>query len=76
LWERANADIAGLSDQLAAGDLAPLREWLGQHVHRHGAKFTTAELLAREAGGPMSVTPFTSYLKAKLGDVYGLDLTA
>ena len=21
----------------------------------------------------MSVTPFTSYLKAKLGDVYGLD---
>jgi carboxypeptidase Taq len=76
LWERANADIAGLSDQLAAGDLAPLREWLGQHVHRHGAKFTTAELLAREVGGPMSVTPFTSYLKAKLGDVYGLDLTA
>ncbi len=24
----------------------------------------------------MSVTPFTSYLKAKLGDVYGLDLNA
>ena len=74
LWARANAEIGELEDQLAAGELAPLREWLGQHVHRHGAKFTTAELLAREAGGPISVTPFTSYLKAKLGDVYGLDL--
>jgi carboxypeptidase Taq len=74
LWERANADITDLEDQLAAGDLRPLREWLTQHVHRHGSKFTTAELLAREVGGPMAVTPFTSYLKAKLGDVYGLDL--
>ncbi|HEY1569466.1 MAG TPA: hypothetical protein VGF68_20720, partial [Solirubrobacteraceae bacterium] len=69
-------DLADLEGQLAAGELGPLREWLGQRVHRHGAKFTTAELLAREAGGPMSVTPFTTYLKAKLGDVYGLDLDA
>ena len=74
LWERAHADLPDLEDQLAAGELGPLREWLRRHVHRHGAKFTTAELLAREAGGPMSVTPFTRYLKAKLGDVYGLDL--
>jgi carboxypeptidase Taq len=75
LWARALTDIPDLEDQLAVGELGMLREWLGEHVHRHGSKFTTAELLAREAGGPMSVTPFTSYLKAKLGDVYGLDLT-
>jgi carboxypeptidase Taq len=74
LWERAHVDIGDLEDQLAAGELGPLREWLRQRVHRYGAKFTTAELLAREAGGPMSVTPFTSYLKAKLGDVYRVDL--
>ncbi len=74
LWERAHVDIGDLEDQLAAGELGPLREWLRQRVHRHGAKFTTAELLAREVGGPMSVTPFTSYLKAKLGDVYRVDL--
>jgi carboxypeptidase Taq len=75
LWERAHADLADLEAQIAAGELGPLREWLRQRVHRHGAKFTTAELLVREAGGPMSVTPFTSYLKGKLGDVYGLDLS-
>lgn len=74
LWDRAHADLPDLEDQLAAGELGSLREWLREHVHRHGAKFTTPELLAREAGGPISVAPFTTYLKTKLGDVYGVDL--
>jgi len=74
LWERAHADLPDLEDELAAGELGPLREWLRERVHRHGAKFTTPELLAREVGAPISVTPFTNYLKAKLGDVYGVDL--
>jgi carboxypeptidase Taq len=74
LWERAHAELPQLEDELAAGQLGSLREWLGQRVHRHGAKYTTTELLAREAGGPISVSPFLNYLKAKLGDVYGLDL--
>jgi carboxypeptidase Taq len=74
LWERAHAELADLDGLIAAGELGPLREWLGQRVHRHGSKFPTAELLARELGGPISVIPFTNYLKAKLGDVYGIDL--
>ena len=76
LWERAHADLPELDDQLAAGELMPLREWLREHVHRHGAKFTTAELLERESGCPITVAPFVRYLKAKLSDVYGLDLTS
>ena len=54
----------------------PLREWLREHVHRHGAKFESAQLLQRVVGGPISVGPFVSYLKAKLSDVYGIDLSA
>ncbi|MGH2915487.1 MAG: carboxypeptidase M32 [Solirubrobacteraceae bacterium] len=72
LWERAHAEIDGLEDQISQARLAPLREWLGMRVHRHGAKFATEELLEREAGGPISVAPFVSYLEDKLGDVYGL----
>ena len=34
-----------LDEQIAAGELAPLREWLREHVHRHGSKFPTTELL-------------------------------
>jgi carboxypeptidase Taq len=72
LWERAGADLPGLADQIAAGELAPLREWLREHVHRHGAKFTSAELLERVVGGPIAVGPFIGYLKRKLDDVYGV----
>jgi carboxypeptidase Taq len=76
LWERAHADLPGLDGQLAAGELLGLREWLREHIHRHGAKFTTAELLERETGSPITVAPFVRYLKAKLSEVYGLDLVA
>jgi carboxypeptidase Taq len=74
LWERAYADLPELEQQLAAGELSPLREWLRQHVHRHGAKFSTPELLAREVGGPITVAPFMRYLRRKLSDVYGVEL--
>jgi carboxypeptidase Taq len=73
LWERAHAEIADLDDQIAAGELGPLRDWLGRRVHRHGAKFTTSELLKRELGGPISVIPFVNYLRNKLRDVYGVE---
>jgi carboxypeptidase Taq len=74
LWERAHVDLPDLEQQIASAELSPLREWLREHVHRHGSKFTSRELLDRVVGGPIAVGPFVSYLKAKLGDVYGLSL--
>jgi carboxypeptidase Taq len=74
LFERARADLPGLDVQIAAGDLHALREWLREHVHRHGAKFSTSELLDRLVGGPIAVGPFVDYLKAKLGQVYDVQL--
>jgi carboxypeptidase Taq len=74
LWQRANADLPDLDATLGAGELSPLREWLREHVHRHGAKFPTQDLLQRVVGGPIAVAPFVSYLKEKLGTVYGVTL--
>ncbi len=74
LWQRVHADIPDLDERFASGELSPLREWLREHVHRHGAKFPTPELLQRVVGGPIAVQPFVGYLKAKLSDVYGVDL--
>lgn len=74
LWERAHKDFPDLDGAIEAGQLSPLREWLGENVHRHGSKFPTSELLRRIVGEPIKVAPFVSYLKQKLGDVYGIDL--
>ncbi len=76
LWQRVHEDLPELDQRIAEGELAPLREWLREHVHRHGAKFESAQLLQRVVGEPISVTPFVTYLKAKLSDVYEIDLTA
>jgi carboxypeptidase Taq len=74
LWERVHQDIPDLQERIAAAELSPLREWLREHVHRHGAKFTTQELLERVVGGPIAVGPFVAYLKAKLSEVYEIEL--
>jgi carboxypeptidase Taq len=74
LFERAHLEMPDLDAQLAAGELHGLREWLREHVHRHGAKFSTSELLQRVVGGPIAVRPFIDYLKAKLSRVYDLEL--
>ena len=74
LFGRAQADLPDLDAQLAAGRLYGLREWLREHVHQHGAKFSTNELLQRVVGGPIAVGPFVEYLKGKLRQVYALDL--
>jgi carboxypeptidase Taq len=74
LWERVHADVPDLQERIAAAELSPLREWLREHVHRHGAKFTTQELLERVVGKPIDVAPFVTYLKAKLSEVYGIAL--
>jgi len=74
LWERAHVELPDLERQIAANELSPLREWLRERVHRHGAKFSAAELVERVAGEPIMVAPFVSYLKRKLADVYELQL--
>lgn len=75
LFQRARVDLPDLDEQLAAGELHGLREWLREHVHRHGAKFQTTELLQRVVGAPIQVAPFVDYLKGKLSQVYELELS-
>jgi carboxypeptidase Taq len=68
LWERAVADLHDLEDAIERGDFAPLRGWLGEHVHRHGRKFASRELLRRITGEDPRMEPFLRYLRAKLED--------
>ncbi len=72
LWERARAELPGLDAALAAGDGAPLRDWLREHVHRFGRTLAPRELVAQATGGPIRVQPFVDYLNGKLRPLYGI----
>ena len=71
LWERAGADLGDLDEQFERGEFAPLRGWLGEHVHRYGRVLTPPELLRRAAGADLDAGPYLGYLERKLGELSG-----
>jgi carboxypeptidase Taq len=72
LWERINADIPDLEDQIRRGEFAALLGWLRDHIHRHGAKFEPQELVQRVTGSKIDPEPYVRYLQTKYGEIYGL----
>jgi carboxypeptidase Taq len=68
LWERLAEDLGDVDAALERGDFASVREWLREHVHRHGRKFPPRELLRRVTGDDLRVEPFVRYLREKLAD--------
>ncbi len=72
IWERVRESIPDLDDQIERGEFGELREWLREHLHRHGRKFTPQETLERVVGSPMDARPYVRYLKEKLGGIYGV----
>ncbi|MCE7982698.1 MAG: carboxypeptidase M32 [Caldilinea sp. CFX5] len=62
--------------EIAGGHFATLHEWLRTNIYQHGNKFTTAELLQRVTGGPLSLQPYLAYLHAKYGAIYNLALSS
>jgi len=72
IWEKILADMPDLYSQFERGEFMPLREWLREHLHRHGRKFTPQETMQKVVGGPIDVAPYVKYLKKKFGEIYGI----
>jgi carboxypeptidase Taq len=70
LFERAVAELGDLDAQFERGEFGPLREWLGEHVHRWGRTFEPPELLQRTVGGPLDAEPYLRYLRGKVDALY------
>jgi carboxypeptidase Taq len=66
IWERMLEDVPDVEEQMSRGEFSALREWLREHVHRHGRKFLPAEMLERVIGGPLDPEPYLRYLQGKL----------
>jgi carboxypeptidase Taq len=72
LFEAATRQ-AQVSDGLSQADYTPLREWMTEHVHQHGRRYTRNELLVRATGRPLDPAPYISHLTRKYSDIYGLN---
>ncbi|MEO5904672.1 MAG: carboxypeptidase M32, partial [Gemmatimonadaceae bacterium] len=48
----AESAVGPLDEAFAAGEFSPLRTWLGENVHRHGRRYSPAQLIERATGNP------------------------
>jgi carboxypeptidase Taq len=67
IWRRAQEDVGDLDEQFARGEFAPLREWLTEHVYRHGRIYPPEELVRRVTGEGIDAEPYLAYLEGKFG---------
>ena len=67
IWEAARRDLPELEEQVGRGEFAPLREWLGEHVHALGRKFSPQETLRRATSSSLSAQPYLDYLRKTYG---------
>ncbi|MEZ3164159.1 carboxypeptidase M32 [Halorubrum sp. RMP-47] len=72
LFEAAEAEIDDLDAKIAEGEFDDLRDWLGENVHRHGARYETNELVKRATGEDFSADAFLDYVDEKYGELYGI----
>ena len=72
LYDQALQVLPELPEQVAHGNLLPLKTWLGEQIHQWGRQYTSEELILRVTGQTLSAQPFLHYLEQKIGDVYRL----
>ena len=63
IWEAATRDLPDLEEQVGRGEFTPLRDWLGEHIHLLGRKFSPQETLRRATGSTIAAQPYLDYLR-------------
>jgi carboxypeptidase Taq len=66
---REDLDVDGL---VREGEFGPLREWFTEHVHRHGKRYETDELVEAATGEPLTADYFVEHVRETFADLYGL----
>ena len=59
-----------LDARVRAGEFDPVREWLREHVHSHGARYTTPDLVEEATGEPFTADHFLDYVDEKYRALY------
>jgi carboxypeptidase Taq len=65
----AYARSADLAAELGRGDLASLRNWLGEHVYAHGATLDAEDLIEAATGKRLGAEPFFARLEQRIAEL-------
>ena len=72
-YDQTLRDIPDLSDQFSRGEFGALLAWFKDKIHRHGRKYTAAELVERVTGAKqIEAGPYVNYIKQKFTQIYEL----
>ncbi len=69
-FAQAQKDIPNLSENIAAGNMQPLVDWLRLNIHQYGQKYTSEELCKRITGEGLNLKYFMDYAREKYKNVY------
>jgi carboxypeptidase Taq len=72
LFEAALRDMPDLWERVGAGEFLPLRQWLREHIHRHGRRKMARQFLRDISGAEPHAEPYLKYLEEKFGAIYGI----
>jgi carboxypeptidase Taq len=65
-------DDLALDEHVRDGEFEPIHEWLGEHVHAHGCRYTTPDLIQEATGRAFAADDFLAYVEDKYGRLYGV----
>jgi carboxypeptidase Taq len=67
LWEALEADLGPREEDLRHGECSAIRDWLAEHVHRHGRRLDTLALIELATGRSLETAPFLRYVAPLAG---------
>lgn len=65
LYEAMRAQIPGVEEAIARGDLLVVRDWLRKNIHEEGYRHSAEVLVQKVTGGALSDAAFVQYLQSK-----------
>jgi carboxypeptidase Taq len=72
IMDTARAKLPQLDEQIGAGHLIPLKEWLTEQVYRHGKLLEPSEMIRNVTGQDVKPVFLCDYLENKYRDIYRL----
>lgn len=68
--EAVRQDLPDLDAQVAAGQFAPLLDWLRTHIHQYGRRFDAPDLLKQATGQSLQADAWLQSMHAKYSAIY------